>query len=115
MMRFAIDALTGFSSAHHLPQRIFGLAREALLAVVDEGDLPEPDPGDHTADEARLLGHRQQRIERPAAHQPEVAGVDRNVDFGCPREKALEAVRSRPLERRLAGAAAANALDSVRP
>ncbi len=54
--------------------------------VIGEGQLLEPDPRHHAADEARLLGHRQQGIERPAAHQPEVAGVERDVDLGRARQ-----------------------------
>jgi len=68
--------------AHHLAQRIFGLTGETLLPVVSKWNLPEPDPCDHAADEARLLGHRQQSVERTPAHQPEVAGVDGDFDFG---------------------------------
>ena len=91
--------------ADHLPKRIFGLAGEALLPVVGERHLPEADPGDHAADEPRLLGHRQQRVERAAAHQPEIAGVERNVDLGRARQQPVEAVRGGALERGLAGAA----------
>ena len=101
--------------AHHLLERIFGLAGEALCAVVGERHLPEADPRDHAADEARLLGHREQCVERAAAHQPEVAGVERDVDLGRAREQPVKAVRRCPLERRFAGAALAHAIDHVAP
>ncbi len=100
--------------AHHLLQRIFGLTGEALLPVVGEWRPAEADPCNHAANEPRLLGHRQKRIERAAAHQPEVAGVDRNVDLGRARQQPVEAMRCRPLERRLARAARADAVDDVR-
>ncbi len=63
------------------------LSRKALVTVVGERYLPETDPGDHTADEARLLWHGEQRVERPAAHQPEVAGIEGYVDLRRAREK----------------------------
>ena len=99
--------------ADHLLQRIFGLAGEPLMPVIGERDLPEADPRHHAADETRLLGHRQQSIQRPPAHQPEVAGIERDVDFGRARKQAVEAMRRRPLEHGLALAAAAHAIDHV--
>ena len=96
-----------------LLQRIFGLSGEPLLPVVGERHLAEADPRDHAADEARLLRHGEQRIERAAAHQPEVAGVERDVDLGRARQQPVEAVRRCALERSLAGAALAHAIDDV--
>ena len=100
--------------AHHLPQRILGLAGEPFLAVVRQRDLLEADPRHHPADEARLLRHCQQGVERPAAHQPEVAGVDRDFDFGRARQEAVESVRGGPLERGVAAPALAHAIDDIR-
>ena len=98
---------------HHLAQRIIGLAGEPLGPVVGDRHLPEADPGDHAADEARLLGQAQQRVERAAAHQPEVAGVDRDVDVGELGEQPVEALGGRLLEHGLAGAGAAHGIDDV--
>ena len=60
-------------------------ACEALLAIVSEGHLPEPDPRHHPANEARLFRHGEKRVERAPAHQAEVARVDGNLDLGRTR------------------------------
>ena len=85
----------------------------ALGAVVDDRHLPEADPGDHAADEARLLGQRQQGVERAPAHQPEIAGVERDLDLGEAREQAVEELGGAALEGGLAGAGAAHRIDDV--
>src|SRR5262245_1507177 len=84
--------------ADHFAQWVFGRAGEAFVAPVSEGDLFGPDPRDHAADESRLLGHGEKRIEGTAADQPEVARIDRNVDIGRARKEAIEAVCGRTLE-----------------
>src|SRR3546814_5525562 len=66
--------------AHHLAQGVIGLPRMALGAVVRERHLAEADPRHHPADEARLFGQRQQGIERAAAHQPEITGIERSEE-----------------------------------
>ncbi len=99
--------------AHHLAERIVGLAGVPLGAVVGEGDLAEADPGDHAADEARLFGERQQRVERAPRHQAEVAGVERNRRVGDAVEEAVEDRRRRLLEQGLALALAAHGVDHV--
>ena len=97
----------------HLRQRIIGLAREPLGAVVGERHLAEADPGDHAADEARLFGQAQERVERAPAHQPEIAGVERDRRVGDAVEQAIERRRRRLLEERLAVALAAHGIDDV--
>ena len=97
----------------HLRQRIIGLAREALGAVVGERHLAEADPRDHPADEARLFGQAQERVERAPAHQPEIAGVERNRRVGHAVEQAIERRRRRFLEERLALARATHGIDYV--
>ena len=84
-----------------------------LGPVVDDRHLAEADPGDHAADEARLLGQAQQGVERAPAHQPEVARVARYVDLGEPRQQAVEELRGAALERRLAGPRLAHGVDDV--
>jgi hypothetical protein len=51
--REAGDGVEG--EAEHLREGIFALPGMALGAVVGDRHLPEADPGDHAADEARLL------------------------------------------------------------
>ena len=58
-------------------------------------------------------GIASKRIERAPAHQPEVAGVERDVDLGRARQQPVETVRGRALECGLAGAAPAHAVDDV--
>src|SRR3546814_6137740 len=65
-------------SSDLLAQGVIGLPRMALGAVVRERHLAEADPRHHPADEARLFGQRQQGIERAAAHQPEITGIERD-------------------------------------
>ena len=100
--------------AHHLAERIVGLAGVALGAIIGKRHLPEADPGNHAADEARLFGQRQQRIERAAAHQAEVAGVQRDRRIGDAIEHAVEGGGGGFLEDRLAVALAAHRIDDVR-
>ena len=99
--------------ADHLLERILGLAGKPLVTVIGERHLPEPDPGDHAADEARLFGQGEQRVERAAAHQPKISGVERDIDIRRPRQQPVEAMRRRPLERGFAGPALADAIDHV--
>ena len=67
--------------AQHLAQRVLRLAGVARVALVGDGGLGEADPDGHPAQEARALGHRQQRVERAAVEQPEVARVGLEVDL----------------------------------
>ncbi len=85
----------------------------ALLPVVDERHLAEADPGDHPADEARLLGKRQEGVERAARHQPEVAGVEWDRRVGDAIEHAIEGRGGGELEHALAVALAADRIDHV--
>ena len=99
---------------HHLAERVVGLTRMPLGAVIGERHLAKADPGHHAADKARLLGQRQERVERAAAHQAKVARVERDRRVGHPVEHAIKGGRREPLEKRLALAAAANGIDHVR-
>ena len=99
--------------ADHLRQRIFGFAREARLAAIGERHLPEPAPGDHAAHEARLFGHGEKHVERAPRHQTEIARVERDVDVGCAFQQPVEAGRRHLLERALACAVGADAINDI--
>ena len=88
--------------AQHPPQRVLGLAGVPGLAFVLDGALGEPDPHGHAAQEARALGHRQERVQRPPVEQPEIARVGLEVDLGELVEEPVEPGRRRQLEGRLA-------------
>jgi hypothetical protein len=95
-----------------LPADIWSRRRSALRAVVGEGHLLEADPGDHAADEARLLGHRQQASSARrliSRKSPASSGMSTRWRATA----AVEAVRGGALERGLARAAAAHAIDHV--
>jgi hypothetical protein len=83
------------------------------VPVVDERHLPEADPRHHAANETRLFGQRQERIERPPAHQPEIAGVERNGGIGHAVEQAVEGGGRYLLEQGFARALAADRVDHV--
>ena len=85
----------------------------ALRPVIGDRHLPEADPGDHAANEARLLGKAQQRVERAPAHQAEIAGIERDLDLGQLRQQPVEDLGRAPLERGLAGARAPDRIDHV--
>jgi hypothetical protein len=57
-------------------------ARQPRVAVVSEWHLPKADPRHHAANEARLFGQREERVERASRHQPEIAGIERNAGVG---------------------------------
>jgi hypothetical protein len=99
--------------AQHPAQRELGLPAGPRIAAVRHRRLREADPDGHAAQEARPLGHRQQRVERRPVHQPEVAGVVRELDPREPREHAVEPARGGDLEARLAGARLAHRVDDV--
>ena len=74
------DVIASKREAQHLAQRVLGHAGVALLAHERHRGLREADPDRHAAQEAVALGHRQQRVERLAVHQAEVAGLDGEVE-----------------------------------
>jgi len=83
------------------------------MPIINERHLAEADPGDHAADEARLLGQRQERVERAPRHQAKVAGVERDRRVGDAVEHAIEECRRHLLEKGLALALAAHRIDDV--
>ena len=99
----------------HLAQRVLRDARVALLAHERDRDLREADPDRHPAQEAVALGHRQQRVERLAVHQAEVAGLDGEVEAREAAERAVEAARGDALERGLPQPLLAHGVDDVDP
>ena len=86
----------------------------ARVARVGDRRLGEPDPDGHAAQEAVALGYREDRVERLAVHQPEVAGVLLQVEPRYPREEAIEPARRRQLEPGLPGAVVPHPVDHVR-
>jgi hypothetical protein len=82
-------------------------------ALVGDGGLGEADPDGHAAQEARALGHRQQRIQGAAVEQAEVAGVGLEVDLGEFVEQLVEPRRGGELEGGLALALLAHGVDDV--
>ena len=94
-------------------ERELGLAAAARLAAVGDRGLGEADPDGHAAQEAVALGHREQRVERRAVHQPEVARVVRELDPRELGEQAVEPARAGELEPRLALARLAHRVDDV--
>ncbi len=99
--------------AQHLAQRVLGLAGVARVALVGDGGLREADPHGHAAQEARALGHRQQRVQRAAVEQAEVAGVGLEVDLGELVEQLVEPRGGGELEGGLALALLAHRVDDV--
>ena len=102
------------ANLQHLAERILGLAGEALLPLIVQGHLAKADPAHHAADEAMPLRHAVELVERPAAHEPEVAGIDGDLDVDEAVEQPIEQDRGELLERRLAAALAALPVDDVR-
>src|SRR3954451_20109409 len=99
----------------HPAQRVLGDAGVALLAHERDRDLGEADPDRHATQEAVALGHGEQRIERPAVHQAEVARLDGEVEPGQAAEGAVEAARGDALERALPQSLLADGVDDVDP
>ena len=60
-----------------------------------------------------MLRHLHELVGDAAAHQPEVAGIDRNMDPRDPGEQAIEGLGRFLLEAGFAGAAAPQAVDDV--
>ena len=86
----------------------------ARVALVGDGRLAKADPHRHAAQKARALGHLQQRVQRPAIEQAEVAGVRLEVDLGEFVEQLVEPRGGRELERGLALAPLAHGIHDVR-
>ena len=85
----------------------------ARRAVIGERDLAQADPAHHAADEALLLRHRIENVDDLAAHQPEVAGIDRHVVVGELPQQAVEQSRRAALEHGFTLPLAALAVDDV--
>ncbi len=81
--------------------------------MVGDGRLGVADPDGHPAQEAVALAHRQQRVERAAVEQPEVARVVLELDLGELVEQPVEPAGGAELEARLAGALLADRVDDV--
>ena len=99
--------------AQHLAQRVLRLAGVAGVALVVDGRLREADPDGHAAQEAVALAHRQQRVQRAAVEQPEVARVGLEVDLRELAEEPVEPRRGGELEGGLALALLAHHVDDV--
>ena len=96
-VREARDRVEG--EAQHPRGRELARAAGARRAPVGHRGLREADPDGHPAQEAVALGHREQRVERRAVHQPEVARVVRELDPRELGEQAVEPARAGELER----------------
>ena len=97
----------------HLAQRVFGAAGVTGVARVVERHLVAADPAHHAAQEALALGHCQQRVDHPPAHETKVTGVLGDRHVGEAREQAVEARGGSLLEPGLAVARGAPAVDHV--
>ena len=95
-------------------QRILGCPGEPRIAVIGQGCLTEADPAHHAAHEAVALRHGLQHIENPARHQAEITSIARNIDIDEPGEHAVENRSGGALERGLAIALAALAINHRR-
>ena len=100
--------------AEHAADRELRLAGRAGGAVVLDDVAPEADPGAHPAQEPRALAQAQERVERGAVEEAEVAGVGLEVDLREPAHERVEPARGRELEARLALALAPLGDDDVR-
>ncbi len=96
-----------------LRQRVLGLAGVARVALVGDRGLRVADPHGHPAQEAVALAHRQQRVERAAVEQAEVARVVLQLDLGELVEQRVEPARGAELEARLARPLLADGVDDV--
>ena len=55
-----------------------------------------------------------ERLESAPAHQPEIAGIERNIDLGGSGQQTVETMSGGALEGRLAAPAPAHSVDHVR-
>ena len=67
-----------------------GGAGKAPVSFIGESHLFQPDPAHHAANEPVAFGHRVQMVERAAAHQPEIAGIRRDLDVDHAAQQAVE-------------------------
>src|SRR5262249_29184742 len=74
----------------HLPYLVLGLPTEALVPLIGQWHLSEADPTHHAADEPIPLGHPVELVQRPAAHEPEIASVDGNFDVHKAVHQSIE-------------------------
>ena len=79
--------------AQHLRERILGRAGIARIAIVLDADLLEADPCNQSAQEAVVLAGVLERVDHAPAHQPEVAGVERDRDVRQAARDAVEQLR----------------------
>ena len=107
------DEIASSEKRSILRERVLRLAGVARVAVVGDGGLRVADPHGHAAQEAVALAHRQQRVERRAVEQAEVARVVLQLDLGELVEQPVEPARGRELEARLALALLAHGVDDV--
>ena len=99
---------------HHLSSiGILRLAAVPAIPVVQHGRLVVADPRDQASHEPALLLQALQIVDHAPRHQPEVAGVHRNVDRRHAADEAIEQRRRRALEPGLAVARAALGVDDV--
>ena len=101
--------------AEHLAERVLRLSGEAPRAIVEHLGLLEADPGHHPAHEPVGLAQLAQRDDDPAAHEPEVARVERDLDRDHRGEDPVEPPRGDELEPGLPFAPAPPAVDDVEP
>ena len=99
--------------AQHAADRVLRLAGAASSAVVLDDVAAEADPRAHPAQEARALAQLQERVERRAVEEAEVAGVGLKVDLGEAAHEGVEPARGGELEARLALAHPAPGDDDV--
>ena len=99
-----------FHSFQYVHLLMPGVAR---FAVVQHGLGWKADPGEEALHEPVPLPQRAERIERAAAHQPEVAGIGRQADLADIAHQPVEGGGRLPLHPRLARADPAAREDHV--
>ena len=93
-----------------VPARLAGQAR---VAVVVHRGLAKPHPGEQPLHEAGALRHAAQGLHHAPVHEPEVAGVARDVHLADAVQQAVEQARGGALDGGLAVAHPARGIDHV--
>ena len=86
--RKAEDGIKG--EAEQFPEGVLGLAGKPRMTIVKEGNLPEPEPRDHAANEAVPLRHMGDEVRDAPGHEAEVARIERNFNIGVPGQNPVE-------------------------
>ena len=108
--RQARDAVDG--ERHHLGERVVGLARHALVALVVDGRAPEAHERHHAAQEQVDLAEPRERLQGVLRHEA-VVGVVVDALHAHGPQQAVEALGGGALEGRVGLAGGAHAVDHV--